>query len=147
MFTSGKSSKGAHDRYFNEILKTNLKQCSRVGTYQKLWGNGNPMNMGKYEMPKENIYIFTRSGELEGLQNWELDFRMVPPLKSYPTAKPLGMIRKLVEQATKIGEWILEPFGGSGVTLKACMETKRKCHIFDISEKAIYDYILPIVQN
>lgn len=145
MFTSGKTSKRAHDKYLSKFAETGLKQCQDTGSYTKLWSNGNRMNMGKYLMPSENIYIFSRSGVVENLESWELHFQLTPDLREYPTSKPYPMIRKLVEQATKIGDWILDPFGGSGKTLKACMELKRKCHIIDSSDISITNHILPIL--
>jgi hypothetical protein len=145
MFTSGKSSRTAHDRYFMKILDTPLKPCERMGTFQKLWGNGNPMNMGKHIMPKENIYIFSRSGQVDNLGNWELDFSLKPDLKLYPTAKPYAMIRKLVEQGTKFGDWVFDPFAGSGAVLKACIELGRKCFTADKSDISIQNHLLPLL--
>lgn len=145
MFTSGKSSKVHHDRYFNKILETNLKRCSRTGTYQKLWSNGNPMNMGKYEMPKENLYIFTKSGQCENIENWQLDFALTPNLRLYPTAKPYSMIKTLIEQATKIGDWVFDPFAGSGATLKSCIDLLRKCHTVDSSTVSVEEHLLKLV--
>ena len=141
MFTSGKTSKKAHDAYLSKI---SLKRCETIGTYTKLWSNGNPMNMGKYLMPKENIYFFTRSGELD-FEIPNLDVRLTPDLKEYPTAKPYQMIKTLVQTFSKIGEWVFDPFGGSGKTLKACLELGRKCHIMDISETSINNHILPLL--
>ena len=51
------------------------------------------------------------------------------PAKSrlHPTMKPVGLLRKIILNSTKIGEWVYDPFGGSGSTLMACEHTKRKC--------------------
>lgn len=142
MFTSGKTSKKAHDAYLSKI---SLKRCETMGTYTKLWPNGNPMNMGKYLMPQENIYFFTRSGKLN-YEAIDLNFRLTPDLKEYPTAKPYQMIKTLVQTFTKAGEWVLDPFGGSGKILKACLELGRKCHIIDVSDVAINNHILPLLR-
>lgn len=144
MFTSGKSSKRAHDRYMAQFEKTGLKQVREMGTFMKLWPNGKRMNMGKYDMPLENIYFFSKSGKIEGIEEWILDFQLVPDIKLYPTAKPYQMIAKIVEQATKVGQWVFDPFGGSGVTLQACLDLGRKCHIVDCSERSIQNHILKI---
>ncbi len=143
MFTSGTTSKRAHDKYFNQI---SLKQCPVLGTYQKMWSTGNPMNMGKYIMPKENIYVFTKSGLLNpDLVIPDLNFRLVPDLKEYPTAKPYEMIETLVRTFTKIGDWVLDPFGGSGKTLKACLNLQRFCHIIDSSPRSLNNHLLPLI--
>jgi DNA modification methylase len=141
MFTSGKSSKKEHDAYLNKI---SLKQCSVPGTYKKLWSNGNPMNMGKYLMPVENIYFFTKSG-YTNLNLTNLNFELVAPIKEYPTAKPYELIKELVSKITKKGQWVFDPFGGSGKILKACLELNRKCHIIDSSETSFNNHLKPIL--
>lgn len=47
--------------------------------------------------------------------------------KMHPTTKPLELIRRLVLNSTRIGDVIYDPFVGSGTTLLACEQTKRKC--------------------
>jgi site-specific DNA-methyltransferase (adenine-specific) len=145
MFTSGKTSKAAHDRYMDQFTKSSLKMCTRTGSYTKLWSTGNRMNMGKYLMPLEHIYVFSKSGVVENLDQWILDFQEVPNLKEYPSSKPYPMIKMLIEQATKIEDWVLDPFGGSGKVLKACKELKRMCHIIDSSDIAIKNHIIPLL--
>lgn len=51
------------------------------------------------------------------------------PTKSvlHPTMKPVGLLRQLILNSSKIGDTVYEPFGGSGSTLIACEQTKRKC--------------------
>ena len=45
----------------------------------------------------------------------------------HPTMKPLSLIRRLILNSSNIGDYIYDPFGGSGTTLIACEQTKRKC--------------------
>ena len=45
----------------------------------------------------------------------------------HPTMKPVGLIRHLVLNATKIGEVVYDGFLGSGTALIACEHTKRVC--------------------
>lgn len=45
----------------------------------------------------------------------------------HPTTKPLGLIRRLILNSSKIGEVVYDGFLGSGTTLLACEQTKRKC--------------------
>ena len=47
--------------------------------------------------------------------------------KSHPTQKPISLMRKLVLNSTKIGDFVYDPFGGSGTTLLSAEQTKRKC--------------------
>lgn len=51
------------------------------------------------------------------------------PQKStlHPTMKPVSLIRRLILNNTKIGDWIYDPFAGSGTCLIAAEQTKRRC--------------------
>lgn len=51
------------------------------------------------------------------------------PSKSvlHPTMKPVGLLRQLILNSSRIGDTVYEPFAGSGSTLIACEQTKRKC--------------------
>ena len=40
--------------------------------------------------------------------------------KLHPTMKPVELLRKLIANSTKTGEWVCDPFLGSGSTLIAC---------------------------
>lgn len=141
MITSGSSSKKDVDRYIDCFAAAGYIELKR-GQYTKMNGNGTRCNIGKYLLPPEEIIIYGLK-EMD-VSDWVVDFAEVRTL-GYPTQKPVSMMKKLIAQATKIGAWILDPFGGSGATLKACIETKRNCHIMDVSENSIYNYILPIL--
>lgn len=45
----------------------------------------------------------------------------------HPTMKPVGLLRNLILNSSKIGDWVYDPFLGSGSTLIACEQTRRKC--------------------
>jgi DNA modification methylase len=47
--------------------------------------------------------------------------------KLHPTTKPLGLVRRLVLNSTNIGDVVFDGFLGSGTTLLACEQTKRRC--------------------
>ena len=52
--------------------------------------------------------------------------------KLHPTMKPVGLLRKILPNSTKVGEWVYDPFGGSGSTLMACEHLKRKCIMVEL---------------
>lgn len=56
------------------------------------------------------------------------------PSKSplHPTMKPVGLLRKLILNSSRIGDIVYDPFGGSGSTLIACEQTKRKCLMVEL---------------
>lgn len=52
--------------------------------------------------------------------------------KLHPTMKPISLLRKIILNSTKIGDTVYDPFGGSGSTLIACEQTKRKCLMIEL---------------
>ena len=58
-------------------------------------------------------------------------------VNGYPTEKPLALIEELLLNSTKEGDWVLDPFCGSGVVGIACQKHNRNCILLDSSEKAI----------
>lgn len=141
MITSGSSSKKEVDRYINCFKQAGYLELKR-GSYTKMNANGTKCNIGKYLLPPEEVIIYGKK-EID-VSAWTVDFAEVRQL-GYPTQKPVSLMKKLIKQATRIGSWVLDPFGGSGATLKACLELNINCHIMDISENSIYNFILPIL--
>lgn len=52
--------------------------------------------------------------------------------KWHPTMKPIGLLRRMILNSSKIGDTVYDPFGGSGSTLMACEQTNRKCLMVEI---------------
>lgn len=52
--------------------------------------------------------------------------------KLHPTMKPVGLLRRLILNSTRIGDVVYDGFGGSGQTLLACEQTKRRCIMVEI---------------
>lgn len=50
----------------------------------------------------------------------------------HPTMKPVNLVRDLILNSSKIGDWVYDPFGGSGTTLIACEQTRRKCLMIEL---------------
>ncbi len=57
--------------------------------------------------------------------------------KLHPTMKPVELLRKLVANSTKAGEWVCDPFLGSGSTLIACEHLKRRCLGIEMDEEYV----------
>lgn len=55
--------------------------------------------------------------------------------EEHPTAKPLSLLRELVSLFTDPSETILDPFMGSGTTLRAAMDLGRKAIGIELEEK------------
>ena len=50
----------------------------------------------------------------------------------HPTMKPIALIAYLIRNSSRIGETVLDPFGGSGSTLIACEQTGRVCRTVEL---------------
>jgi len=61
------------------------------------------------------------------------------PLKStlHPTMKPVELVKKAILNSSKTDDIILDPFGGSGSTLIACEQVKRRCRTIELDEKYV----------
>lgn len=53
----------------------------------------------------------------------------------HPTMKPVGLFGYLLNNSTKVGDVVLDSFGGSGTTLIACEELKRKGYLMELDER------------
>jgi DNA modification methylase len=61
----------------------------------------------------------------------------------HPTTKPLGLIRRLVLNTTRVGDTVFDGFLGSGTALHACQQTKRICVGIELSP----DYVASIIAD
>jgi DNA modification methylase len=65
---------------------------------------------------------------------------------THPTEKPPTLHEKAIRRCTKPGDTILDLFGGSGSTLVACEQMKRKCLIYE-KEPIFCDLIIDRFQS
>ncbi len=50
----------------------------------------------------------------------------------HPTMKPIGLLRNLILNSSMVNDALYDPFGGSGSTLIACEQTKRRCFMIEL---------------
>lgn len=53
----------------------------------------------------------------------------------HPTMKPVKLMARLIKNSSKPGQTVLDMFGGSGTTLIACEQLKRKCFMMEFDPK------------
>jgi len=58
-------------------------------------------------------------------------------LKLHPTVKPVTMIADALMDVTARGDWVLDPFAGSGSTLLAAEQTGRKAACIELDPKYV----------
>lgn len=52
----------------------------------------------------------------------------------HPTQKPVKMLTEILQDFSNENDTVLDVFGGSGSTLIACEQTKRKCRMMELDE-------------
>jgi site-specific DNA-methyltransferase (adenine-specific) len=55
----------------------------------------------------------------------------------YPTQKPEGVLRRIVQASTRPGDWCLDPFAGSGTLGAVCAQLGRRYVLVDSSPDAV----------
>lgn len=126
--------------------KNNCRGTALVGEYEPLSyytkSNNFCFNLIKIP-PKEHLknrkeYI---SGILKDgitLSDVWTDISALPwnhPDKIHPYQKPLSLMERIVLMTTKEGDIVIDPFMGSGTTLRACHNLNRNCIGFEITNK------------
>jgi site-specific DNA-methyltransferase (adenine-specific) len=55
----------------------------------------------------------------------------------YPTQKPEGILRRIVQASSRPGDWCLDPFAGSGTLGAVCAQLGRRFVLVDSSPEAV----------
>jgi site-specific DNA-methyltransferase (adenine-specific) len=55
----------------------------------------------------------------------------------YPTQKPEGIVRRMVQASTRPGDWCLDPFAGSGTLGAVCGQLGRSFVLIDTNPEAV----------
>jgi DNA modification methylase len=53
----------------------------------------------------------------------------------HPTMKPIGLFAYQIDNSSKIGDLVIDAFGGSGTTMVACEQLKRKARVIEYDPK------------
>jgi site-specific DNA-methyltransferase (adenine-specific) len=56
-----------------------------------------------------------------------------PNRQSHPTQKPEGLIERMILASSDEGDLVLDPFSGSGTTLRVCQQLRRNCIGFELN--------------
>lgn len=57
--------------------------------------------------------------------------------QSHPTQKPEALIERIVLASSGVDDWILDPFAGSGTTLRVCQHLQRNCLGIEINPEYV----------
>jgi hypothetical protein len=133
---------------YNQAIQNSGLSLIAKGTYSKTYKDGKPMKFGKYPMPPEGILIFNKSGKEVKLPNG-FDIQAVAPLYKghYQTEKAAVLLRAIIDGTTKVGDMVLDPFSGSGVTLDEAIKSGRFAYGIEQSTEAVEKHIKPRLEK
>jgi site-specific DNA-methyltransferase (adenine-specific) len=108
---------------------------------QLIWVK-NTMVMGRqdYQWKHEPCLYGWLNG---GSHNWYSDRKQTTVIEwdkpqrngDHPTMKPIGLFGYQIENSSKIGDLVIDAFGGSGTTMVACEQLKRKARVIEYDPK------------
>jgi DNA modification methylase len=123
------------NEYWKSLERTNLKVRSLI-----IWDKGNHTLSNSDYMSKYEPIFYGWTGDNHnfyggnnGMDIWEIKRTSKNDL--HPTMKPVELIEKALEDASKPNNVVLDLFGGSGSTLIACEKIGRKARLMELDPK------------
>lgn len=117
----------------NGLDESNFKFCQLL-----IWVKNHSV-IGRLDyLPQHELIAYGWYGSHKFFKSKDKSILAFPkPQKSklHPTMKPISLLRHLILNSTQIGDYVYDPFGGSGSTLIACEQTKRKCLMVELDPK------------
>lgn len=127
----------AHSRsreFLNAFHDSGLKQRSIIIWHKTSGGFGDFMAqyMNAYEpcIYGSNGDSVNWYGATNEKTVWDMDKEKKCDL--HPTMKPVELVARAINNSSKKGDLVLDTFGGSGSTMMACEQLKRKCYMCEL---------------
>ena len=118
----------------------NALQDSQLPVHQGLVWLKNSMVMGHsdYHYKHEPILYGWKEGSHyftdDRTQTSVFDVARPSRSEQHPTMKPVELIERAINNSSKVGQIVLDLFGGSGSTLIACEKLSRRCFMMEVDE-------------
>lgn len=118
-----------------------LKVCRETGfkLHNILVWEKNTMNANRWYMKNCEFTLFLYKGKSKTINNPSSKqvhkFNNIVGNKNHPTEKPIELMKMYVENSSKPGDIVLDPFMGCGTTGVACKELNRNFIGIEIDEK------------
>jgi len=120
--------------WINQVKNNSLDLKNIIIWKKNNWSMGDLKGAyaGQYE-----VILFAHKGRVElkngrGQDIWEFDRE---PPKEHPTMKPTDLIQKALKDTTEINGLVIDFFLGSGSTMVASHQLKRKCYGMELDPK------------
>ena len=121
------------------MMMLSIQESGWQVKHELMWLKNTPtfsMNRLDYDYQHEPImYGWNKTHKWEGKGKydksvWPID--RVARCDLHPTMKPIELISNAILNSTQEGDVVADVFGGSGSTLIACEQTKRKCRMMEL---------------
>ena len=116
-------------------LRAGMKEAQFYYSQMIIWIKNSVVVGRKDYLPQHEVIAYGWYGrhKMERAKSKSVIFHPRPAVsRLHPTQKPIGLLRKLLLDSTKIGDIVYDPFGGSGSTLIACEHLQRRCVMVEL---------------
>lgn len=87
------------------------------------------------KLKKEELIKILQDIHAAGLSATVIDCDKPSRSEEHPTMKPVKLLALQIRNSTRMGETVLDLFGGSGSTLIACEQLGRKARVAELDPK------------
>ncbi len=84
----------------------------------------NNIELGRHGRSRSNLWSYSSGPSFSARRQEELSW--------HPTVKPLVLVQDAILEASKHDDIVLDPFGGSGMTLIAAEQSNRRAHLIEL---------------
>lgn len=127
-------------------LRAGMQKAKLYYSQMLIWVKGSVVIGRKDYLPQHEVIAYGWYGrhKMTRPKAKSVIFHPKPSKASlHPTMKPVGLLRKIIPNNTKTGEWIYDAFGGSGSTLIAAEHMGRRCLMIEMDT----EYIATIIRR
>ena len=121
-------------------LRSGMKQAGFYYSQMLIWIKNQPVMSRKDYLSQYELIAYGWFGrhKLERSKSKNVIYYPKPNRsKLHPTQKPIGLLRRIILDNTKIGDIVYDPFLGSGSIAIACHHLGRKCIGIELDEKYV----------
>jgi DNA modification methylase len=119
-------------------LKQGMEDAGLYFSQLLIWIKSHSVVGRKDYLPQHELIAYGWKGTHDFLKSKDKSVLFAPkPNKStlHPTMKPISLLRKIILNCTNTGEFVYDPFGGSGSTLIAAEQVKRRCLMIELDQE------------
>lgn len=114
-----------------------MNEAGWMPRHELIWlKNNHVLGRADYNYKHEPIlYGWKRNGTHKfygDFQTSVIEFPKPQSSKLHPTTKPVELIQYLIPNNTQLGQFVYDPFGGSGTTMVASENLGRQCRMIEI---------------